>query len=260
MFEAKAEEAAGFKQIIEAIRDMITDCNFDCSNTGIALQALDKSHIVLISLLLGPEGFNEYRCDHAVTLGVNMASLATILRCGSNSDQMTLRCDDKPDDLGLTFEDTKHDRISEFNIKLMNIDQEYLTIPETEYTASITMPSADLQRYLRDLRQLSESVAITANKDEIVFAAVGDMGNGAIHVRQFTDSENPERSVSINITEPVSLNFNLHYFNNITKASTLSDTVTLQLADGTPASIEYKISSGHIRYYFAPKIGGDDEV
>lgn len=259
MFEAKTEQAASIKKIIEAFRDMISDCNFDCSENGIALQALDKSHIVLISLLLGPESFSSYRCDHAVTLGVNMTSLSTVLRCGTNDDQLTLRCDDKPTELALTFEDTKHDRISDFNIRLMDIDQEYLSIPETEYTASITMPSVDLQRILRDLKQLSESVSIQADKEEVIFSAEGDMGKGDIHVRPYTDAENPENSVAINISEPVSLSFNLHYFNNITKASSLSDSVTLQLAENTPASVEYKIPSGHVRYYFAPKLGDDDD-
>ena len=259
MFEAKIDQAAGFKKIIEAIRDMIGECNFDCSESGIALQSLDKSHIVLVSLLLGPEGFTEYRCDHALTLGVNVASLATVLRCGGNDDQLTIHSDDKPNELALTFEDTTHDRISEFNIRLMEIEQQYLTIPETEYTASITMPSAELQRILRDLKQLSDSVMIQAGKDEVVFAAEGDMGKGAIHVRPVTDVENTENSVSINISEPVTLSFNLSYFTNITKASSLSSTVTLQLAEDTPASVEYKLPNGHVRYYFAPKITGDDE-
>jgi len=260
MFEAKLDEAAGFKKIIEAIRDMIGECNFDCSEGGIALQSLDKSHIVLVSLLLGPEAFIEYRCDHALTLGVNVASLGTVLRCGGNEDQLTLHSEDKPGELAVTFEDTKHDRISEFNIRLMDIDQEYLSIPETEYTASITMPSADLQKILRDLKQLSESVVISADKEEVVFSAEGDMGKGAIHVRPVTNTEDTDASVSINIAEPVTLSFNLQYFNNITKASSLSSTVTLQLAEGTPASVEYKLPNGHVRYYFAPKIdNGDDE-
>lgn len=259
MFEAKLEEASGFKKIVEAFREMIGECNLDCSESGIALQSLDKSHIVLVSLLLGPEMFLEYRCDHSVTLGVNVASLSTVLRCGSNDDQLTIRSEDQPNELDLTFEDHKHDRISEFNIRLMEIDQEYLSIPETEYSASITMPSGELQRILRDLKNLSESVVITANKDEVVFAAEGDVGKGAVHVRPFNDVENTQNSVSINIAEPVTLSFNLQYFTNITKASSLSDTVTLQLAEGTPAMVEYKLPYGHVRYYFAPKIGNDDD-
>ena len=70
------------------------------------------------------------------------------------------------------------------------------------------------------------------------------MGKGAIHVRPVTNTEDTDASVSINIAEPVTLSFNLQYFNNITKASSLSSTVTLQLAEGTPVFVSCPQSSG----------------
>jgi len=39
----------------------------------------------------------------------------------------------------------------------MDIDQEHLGIPDTEYAATVTMPSAEFQRICRDLSALSES-------------------------------------------------------------------------------------------------------
>ena len=59
--------------------------------------------------------------------------------------------------MNLTFESAESDRISEYDIKLMDIDQEHLGIPETQYAATMSMPSAEFQRICRDLSQLSES-------------------------------------------------------------------------------------------------------
>ena len=39
----------------------------------------------------------------------------------------------------------------------MDIDQEHLAIPETEYAATVEMPSSEFQRICRDLNALSES-------------------------------------------------------------------------------------------------------
>jgi proliferating cell nuclear antigen len=39
----------------------------------------------------------------------------------------------------------------------MDIDQEHLAIPETEYAATVEMPSMEFQRICRDLNALSES-------------------------------------------------------------------------------------------------------
>lgn len=144
-------------QVVEAIKDLVQDCNFDCNDTGIALQAMDNSHVALVAMLLRADGFSPYRCDRNIALGINLNSLTKVLRCAQNEDMITLKAEDAPDSLNLVFENTENDRISEYDIKLMDIDQEHLGIPETEYAASITLPSAEFQRICRDLSQLSES-------------------------------------------------------------------------------------------------------
>lgn len=85
---------------------MITDANFDCSDNGIALQAMDNSHVALVALLLRHEGFEPYRCDRSLALGVNLVSLSKVLRCAGNDDIITLKADDTADVLSLTFENT----------------------------------------------------------------------------------------------------------------------------------------------------------
>ena len=59
--------------------------------------------------------------------------------------------------VNLVFDSSDSDRLSEYDIKLMDIDQEHLGIPETEYAATISMPSGEFQRICRDLMALSES-------------------------------------------------------------------------------------------------------
>ena len=42
------------------------DCNFDCNDSGIALQAMDNSHVALVSMMLKAESFSPYRCDRNI--------------------------------------------------------------------------------------------------------------------------------------------------------------------------------------------------
>lgn len=145
------------QQVADAIKDLVQDCNFDCNDSGIALQAMDNSHVALVSMLLRAEGFSPYRCDRNIALGINLVSLTKVLRAAQNEDILTLKAEDTPDAVNLMFESPETDRISEYDIKLMDIDQEHLAIPETEYAATVEMPSAEFQRICRDLNQLSES-------------------------------------------------------------------------------------------------------
>ena len=118
---------------------------------------MDNSHVALVSMMLKAESFSPFRCDRNIALGINLSSLMKVLRCAQNEDILTLKAEDAPDVVNLVFESSESDRLSEYDIKLMDIDQEHLGIPETEYAATITMPSAEFQKICRDLMALSES-------------------------------------------------------------------------------------------------------
>ncbi|KAG5918225.1 DNA polymerase delta processivity factor [Claviceps capensis] len=259
MLEARLEQAAILKKVVDAIKDLVQDCNFDCNDSGIALQAMDNSHVALVSMMLKAEGFSPYRCDRNIALGVNLTSLTKVLRAAQSDDNLTLKADDAPDVLNLLFESVDKDRISEYDLKLMDIDQEHLGIPETEYSATISMPSAEFRRICTDLAAMSESVSIDASKDGIKFSCNGDIGNGSVTLRGVQDIEKPQNNIDIELTEPVSLVFSLKYLVNFCKASSLSDQVKLCLSSEVPLLVEYNVSgSSYLRFYLAPKIGDEE--
>ncbi|KAK4897812.1 proliferating cell nuclear antigen [Elasticomyces elasticus] len=259
MLEARLEQAQLLKKVVDAIKDLVQDCNFDCNDSGIALQAMDNSHVALVSMMLKSESFSPFRCDRNIALGINLTSLQKVLRCAQNEDILTVKAEDAPDVVNMVFESSDSDRISEYDIKLMDIDQEHLGIPDTEYAATISMPSSEFQRICRDLTALSESVAIECTKEGVKFACNGDIGSGAVTLRSHTDVEKPEKNIEINLSEPVALTFSLKYLVNFCKASGLSDSVKLCLSNEVPLLVEYGLSnSSYLRFYLAPKIGDEE--
>lgn len=259
MLEARLEQAAVLKKVVDAIKDLVQDCNFDCNDSGIALQAMDNSHVALVSMMLKTDAFSPFRCDRNIALGVNLISLTRVLRAAQNEDLLTLKADDAPDVLNLVFESSDNDRISEYDLKLMDIDQEHLGIPDTEYGATVAMPSAEFRRICTDLMAMSDSVTIDASKDGVKFSSTGDIGNGAVTLRSHTNVDKPDQNVDIELTEPVSLTFSLKYLVNFCKASALSNTVKICLSNEVPLLVEYNISgSSYLRFYLAPKIGDEE--
>ncbi|TGO31160.1 hypothetical protein BPAE_0001g00540 [Botrytis paeoniae] len=248
-----------FFAVVDAIKDLVQDCNFDCNDSGIALQAMDNSHVALVSMMLKAEGFSPYRCDRNVALGVNLTSLTKVLRAAQNEDILTIKAEDAPDVLNLVFESSESDRLSEYDLKLMDIDQEHLGIPDTEYAAVINMPSSEFKRICVDLMALSESVSIEASKDGVKFSCAGDIGNGAVTLRSHSNVDKPDLNVDIELTEPVSLTFSLKYLVNFCKAAGLSKSVKLCLSNEVPLLVEYQLAgSSYLRFYLAPKIGDDE--
>lgn len=104
MFEARLPQGQILKKLIEAVRELVTDANFECKPSGLSLQAMDSSHVSLVSLLMRADGFDPYQCDRNRTLGINLRTLASVLKCSSNDDIITIRAEDDGDSAILIFE------------------------------------------------------------------------------------------------------------------------------------------------------------
>ncbi|KAL5710792.1 Proliferating cell nuclear antigen 2 [Ranunculus cassubicifolius] len=94
---------------------------------------MDSSHVALVALLLRSEGFEHYRCDRNISMGMNLGNMNKMLKCAGNDDVITLKADDGSDTVTFLFESPNNDKIADFEMKLMDIDSEHLGIPEAEY-------------------------------------------------------------------------------------------------------------------------------
>jgi proliferating cell nuclear antigen len=104
MLELRLVQGSLLKKVLEAIRELVNDANFDCSGTGFSLQAMDSSHVALVALLLRAEGFEHYRCDRNLSMGMNLNNMAKMLRCAGNDDIITIKADDGSDTVTFMFE------------------------------------------------------------------------------------------------------------------------------------------------------------
>ena len=127
------------------------------------------------------------------------------------------------------------------------------------------MPSKEFQKICRNLQTMGDTCKIEVSKEGITFKVpeTGDVvGSGSVTLRK-TDSVDKDKKggeVIIEMDEAVELQFALRYLNNFTKATNLSETVTLSLTSDAPLVVEYPIEKyGYIRYYLAPKIDEEDE-
>jgi proliferating cell nuclear antigen len=257
--EARIAEGALLKKLIEAMKDLVTEANFDCDASGISLQAMDSSHVSLVAMQLKADGFEHYRCDRNMSIGMNLASLSKILKCANNDDVITLKAEDDAEVVTFMFESPNQEKISDFELKLMEIDSEHLGIPETDYCAEVTMPGGEFQKICRDLTTFGDTATIAATKEGVKFSVSGDIGTGNVTVRQNAAADKEQQTL-IELQEPVSLTFALRYLNFFTKATPMSDQVTLSLSKEVPLAVEYAVGEmGHLRYYLAPKVDEDEE-
>ena len=120
---------------------------------------MDSAHVCLVSVSLEAEGFDKFKCERAVSLGVDMDSMSKVMRCAAKDDIITLSAASaSPDTLKFTFEAADQERVSEYEMKLMTIEEEHLAIPDTEYTAIVTVSMRNfysLKRRLYDMQNFA---------------------------------------------------------------------------------------------------------
>lgn len=215
---------------------------------------MDSSHVALVSLNLSVDGFEKFRADTNMVLGVSIANLAKVMRLADNNDSITLQADQDASHLKIIFENAKTERKTEFNLNLITIDSEHLAIPETEYSSVVTINSNEFSKICRELYSLSETVTVVTNPDYVQFSVEGEVGTGSVRLGQ-NDSDRKEDQMQLQVDEGVQQQFALRYLNMFNKAAPLSTFTKLCLHQEQPLVVEFSIEQlGVLKYFLAPKI------
>ena len=256
MFEARLVNVNIFKKIVEAIKDLVSEVNFDISNDGISLQAMDASHVALIVMHLAAKEFDEFRCDTPQTIGVSVSNLSKVLKIASPDDAITLRAEEDATELTIMFEGKDDQKTSTFALALRTLDADQLGIPEEEYDASVVMHSSEFARICRELTPITDTLNIEADKENIHFNVAGDVGEGTISLRH-NDSDIPEERTLMTVTQNVKTAYALRYLVLFNKASTLGEAVKLEMSAEVPMKVTYDFDLGTIKYFLAPKVADE---
>lgn len=259
MFEAVLGNGGVLKKLVDTLHGLCKEINLDCSEEGINVQAMDGSHVALVSLTLksGDRGaFEQFRCDRQQSLGVSVDSLSKIMKLCGNDDKVKMVVEDEADLIVFTFENTSSDKTTDFELKLLDIENEALGIPEQEYGTEIDMPSKEFANIVRDVSVFGDTVQLDVQKDMVKFRVVGDIGKGNINLKP-RESVKEENSVVLRVEEPIVLSFALRYLASFAKAAPLSEQVKLQISNGVPMVVSFVLeeeSKGSLMFFLAPKI------
>ena len=268
-------EAHDLKKIINAIKDVITEANVECTEQGMALQCMDSSHIMLVYIMLRDWGFDRYVTSKNVTLGLNMSSVAKVMKVAKNDNLCTLKTLDDSDTLTFMFEDPSGKIDKKLNLKLMTIDGEHLGIPPTDYKARIKMPVAVFTELCKDCASVGDAVTITISGKMMKWVAKGDAieecalyvhGAGLFNAAPADDCENTYITCGL---EDVEMYLSLKYLTEAAKCSTLADHVIIRVIEHRPIRLEFHFGktrtndkgkvehSSLVCYFMAPKVRDD---
>lgn len=247
-----------FTCIFQHIRPFTENVSLIFRPGGLYFQTMDSARVSIVELTLPGGWFDVYSFSHKgdIVLGLNTAILFKILNVREKQQriQMVYETEDSFE-IHFTSEDkTVFDK--HFRCPLVDLDSETMVIPDTEYTAEFTLPSATFSTLIQQLKMFGDCLDIECTEEKIQLAAKSSE-TGAMSVDVPIDDLN---SFAINEGEELRMSFSLACLHNICAFSKTAKEISVRMCSDYPLSIIYPITEedAHLNVYLAPKISDDD--
>ena len=258
ILEIKTVQASAFRILVEALKEILTDANFECDETGIKMIAMDSSRTVLVHLKLQSDKFESYVCKEKRVLGISMINLFRIIKTMNNNDTLTLFLEKEKDSvLGIKIENSEKNTTSTFHLNLMDLHIDNIQIPSVEFESVITMPSTDFQKIIRDMHNYADLIDIKSVQDHLIFSCKGDFCSQETVIGETTEGMSFVQNQKPD--EIIQGEFALKHLVLFGKCTNLCNSIQMFLKNDYPLVIKYTVASlGEIKLCLAPSC--NDEI
>lgn len=251
IFEFQTVQSHSLKTLFEVLKDILTDVNLIFDETGVKIMAMDGNHVALIHLKLEADKFESFMCKKKTMIGVSMISFFKLMKTVSNTDIVTMfMSEENTDILNITIENSEKNTKTKFALKLLDLDEEELEIPDVEIDCIVTMSSNEFQKLCRDMYNIKDTITITSKNNEINFSCEGDFAKWETIIGETSHG----LSFNKESNESISADYSLKYINLFTKSTNLCNTIELYLKKDYPLIMKYNVGNlGEIRFCLAAK-------
>jgi len=258
VLEIKTVQIAPFRTLMTALKDILLETNITFKEDGIRIVNMDKSHTILAYLFLDASKFEHYYCKYPkIIIGVNMFHLFKLINTIDNDDTLTIYIEESEysdgivDNLGLKFENGDIKHCKNQKLKLIEPDEEELEVPEVSFSSVINLPSADFQKIIRDLSNISERLEIKSVGNELIFKCQGPFAS--CEVRRSEIDGGMEFIQKQSSSKVIQGEFSLKNLGYFIKCTNLCNYIEMFLENDLPLIVKYSVASlGEIKLCLAP--------
>lgn len=253
----KTVQIVPFRSTMTALKDILLESNIVFQRDGMRIVNMDKTHHIFVHLHLLADNFETYtmKCDKIV-VGVNMLHLFKLINSIENTDTLTIYIEESDyrdgvvDSLSLRFDNGSIGQCKILKLKLTEPDPEELHIPDVTYSSVISMRSADFQKIVRDMHNISDKMDIQSVGSELIFTAEGTWASSVLRRSESELLGIVSQQDSAKIIQGT---FSLKNLSYCAKCTSLCPQIELYLKNDLPLVILYKVANlGQIRLCLVP--------
>ena len=245
----KTIQASALKSAFEVLKDILNDVNVYFTAKGVQILTLDTARVALVDMFLDAKNFEEYYCEADMVAGINVTNMFKLLKFISNNDTLTVEINSR-EFLSIRIENAAKRSDTSFKLKLLDINEDQIEVPDIVMAVVTTMPSIDFQRICRDMNNIATDLEIKRNKTHFTIKCEGDFASQETALECVDDGT---------FDGELKGRYSLKYLNLFTKATGMCATVQImQEEDSRFMVLKYNVANlGELKFYLATKETGD---
>ena len=239
-------QASAIKSTFEVLKDILNDVNIYFKPDGMYIVTLDTARTSLVDMFLSADNFEEYECEHDIIAGINVSNTFKLLKSITNNDVLVININSK-EYMNIEIHSEAKKTSTKFALKLLDINENQIEVPNVNMTTITPMASSDFQRICRDMYNIGTNIEITREGTNLKLLCNGDFAN------QETDIQCTEES------DKISGVYSLRYMNIFTKATSMCSTAQIMQEEQNRFLIlKYNVANlGDLKFYLATKVPED---
>jgi proliferating cell nuclear antigen len=262
-------QTAAFKTLIEALKDILLDCNIEFIPDGegegtdqagsMKILAVNNQAGMLVHMRLHSTNFDEFSCMHRQAIGINMQTLYKVIKTINNNDILTLHRsanDFEKNRFCVKIMNKDKRQIFQYSLQIIDVDTDVMDVSQASFQAIVTMNSSDFQKVCKDMNGIEAKyvdIMLVGN----VFKISGK-GESALGSAEFT--ENQSGSVTINRKDDtkhliITGKYELKNLLLFTRCTNLCNHIEIYMKNDYPLLIKYMVASlGYMHLCLSPVI------
>jgi DNA polymerase III sliding clamp (beta) subunit (PCNA family) len=265
-----------FVALFQLLKNWGSCLNLHFEKTRLYIQSMDKSHICLSSIHISSNWFSHYEIDNPANISLDANNFAIMMNYALKHSKMEIKFEDEsdPDTIFINLssatnsntsnasdlvEPKKPKKVSKedhnkfdhfFELGLIEVEQDTLSIPEVEYDVDFTMKSDNFSELISELMVFGSNLNIMCNEDKLEFNASGDAGKLKVNIpiddlNEFAIAEGDSLDISYSLT----------HLGKMCLSTKLGQYVSLSISTEYPMAIKYDLGdNSSVAFYIAPKI------
>ena len=248
MLRLEFRDVTTFRDIVDAISELLSEGNFVVDSEGLKFKATDPTMVTLVEMFYSKDNFERYELEgKEMNLMVNIELLKKFLKKVKKEEKVSFIVE--KENMNRLVIDIEGKTKKTFSLPLL--DSEIQQIPELnlEFNGEAEILSGVLSDVIEDASLISDVVSFKFEDDALIVGAESELTS--MNAKFTKESEGV---IDIKIKSNCVAKYSIEYLKKIMKGKKISGTVVLSLNTDAPAKFYFKEDGVWMSYIVAPRV------